>query len=102
MKRKPYIPISLYAWIMFEHFIFENMAVYVLFYLSFCFQYMPADNVTGTVASERMLQPLLSSKHDEINEMLMLILVSVGVSFWLQCCHHGWDKVTEWSGKHEN
>lgn len=44
-------------------------------------QHMPADNVTGTAASERMLQPLPRSKHDKINEMLLLILVSVGVSF---------------------
>lgn len=44
-------------------------------------QNIPADIVTGTVASERMLQPLPSSKHDKINEMLLLILVSVGVSF---------------------
>lgn len=42
---------------------------------------MLADNVTATIASERMLQPLSSSKHDKINEMLFLILVSAGVSF---------------------
>lgn len=42
---------------------------------------MLEDNVTATIASERMFQPLPSSKHDEINEMLVLILVSAGVSF---------------------
>lgn len=44
-------------------------------------QYMPADNVTGTVVSQRKNMDWVQKKNDEIDEMLLLILVSVGVSF---------------------
>lgn len=44
-----------------------------------------ADNITAAVSSERMLEPLASSKHGKINGVFLLISVSVGVSLWF--CH---------------